>query len=296
MAQPRVLVLEDDLNMLESLCGVLRFNDYDVRAADNPQTALELIKILPFQLVVSDIRLAGPMNGLEAVRQIKRFRPKLKVVMITGYADDQAGREAMELLVDDYVHKPVKLAVLMEVVERVLQPPPSHFSPLVGLRALLEVPMKLMNQAKAARVQRLLGLLEIEKEKVLQAFFVGLRSRSLSKSAALELWDQLEKLEAQWLQLTSHPAEESLQQVGIEYRKVFEKMSRYQQSGQVVSSPPRPEGSVTRAGFSGLVDQVQAGKVDPQSLLLLLEARLQPAKSEELNPYLLRLLTHLSST
>lgn len=293
MKEPaRVLVLEDDLNMLESLCGVLRFHGYDPRAADNPNTALELIKIIPFDLVISDIRLAGPVDGLEAVRLIKKYRPRFKVVMITGYADDEASRKAVEMLVDDYIHKPVKLAALMEVVERVLKPP--QFSPLQSLRKLMEAPLKLMNQARAVQVQRMLGLLEIEKQKVLQAFFVALRSKGLSKSAALDLWDQLEILEADWQRLTDSPSEESLQAQGIAYRKVIERLAYFQRTGNVASSPPRDAQAVTRAGFNSLLDLVQAGKVGQQELLLLLEARLQPAKAPELAPQMRELLGQLT--
>ncbi|MFN8607837.1 MAG: response regulator [Vulcanimicrobiota bacterium] len=281
---PRVLVLEDDLNMLETLCGVLRFHNYDPRAADNPQTAMELAKILQFQLILSDIRMGGPTDGLGAMKKIKKFQPKAKIVMITGYADEDAARRAVEILVDDYVHKPIKLPVLMEVVDRVLNPPPRQFSPLAGLRSLLAGPMKVMEQAKAQKVQRLLGLLELEKQKVLQAFFVSLRARGLSKSASLELWDQLEKLEAGWLKLPGTPTEEALQAMGIAYRKVYERMAHYQKTGNVASMPPREANAVSRNGFQTMVDFVQAGKVAQEELLLLLEARLKPDKAATLPP------------
>lgn len=279
---PRVLVLEDDLNMLETLCGVLRFHNYEPRAADNPQTAMELAKIMQFQLILSDIRMGGPTDGLGAMQKIKKFQPKAKIVMITGYADEDAARRAVEILVDDYVHKPIKLPVLMEVVDRVLNPPPRQFSPLAGLRSLLAGPMKLMEQAKAQKVQRMLGLLEVEKQKVLQAFFVSLRARGLSKSASLELWDQLEKLEAGWLKLPGTPTEEALQSMGVAYRKVYERMAHYQKTGNVASMPPREGNVVSRNGFQSMVDYVQAGKVAQEELLLLLEARLKPDKAAAL--------------
>ncbi len=281
---PRVLVLEDDMNMLETLCGVLRFHNYDPRAAESADTAIELAKIIPFQLIVSDIRIGGPQDGLAVMQKIKKFQPKAKIVMLTGYADEDAARRAVEILVDDYVHKPIKLPVLMEVVERVLNPPPRQFSPLAGLRSLLAGPMKLMEQAKAQKVQRMLGLLEQEKHKVLQAFFVSLRARGLSKSASLELWDQLEKLEAGWLQLPGTPTEEALQAMGVAYRKVYERMAHYQKTGNVASLPPRDGKAVSRNGFQAMVDIVQAGRVAQEELLLLLEARLKPEKAAALPP------------
>ena len=281
---PRVLVLEDDMNMLETLCGVLRFHNYEPRAAENADTALELAKIIQFNLILSDIRIGGPHDGLAVMKKIKKFQPKARIVMITGYADEDAARRAVEILVDDYVHKPIKLPILMEVVERVLNPPPRQFSPLAGLRSLLAGPMKLMEQAKAQKVQRMLGLLEVEKQKVLQAFFVSLRARGLSKSASLELWDQLEKLEAGWLQLPGTPTEEALQAMGIAYRKVYERMAHYQKTGHVASLPPRDGRAVSRNGFQAMVDIVQAGRVAQEELLLLLEARLKPEKAAALSP------------
>lgn len=291
--QVRVLVLEDDLNMLESICGVLRFHEFEPRAAETPEKAIEMAKIIPFELVVSDIRMAGPTDGLGAIRAIKKFRPKIKVVMITGYADDNAARQAVELLVDDYVHKPIKLQVLMEVIQRVLKPPSPRFMALAGLKKLLAAPMELMNQAKVQKVQRLMGLLELEKQKVLQAFFVALRAKGLSKSASLDLWDQLEKLEAGWRKLPSTPDEEALQALGIAYRKVFERMAHFQKTGHVASSPPRDGQAVSRAGFSLLVDQVQAGKLVQEDLLMLLESRLEPDKAGQLPPPLQQLFRQL---
>lgn len=290
----RVLVLEDDFNMLESLLGVLRFHDYDPRGASDPQEAIDMAKIIPFQLAVSDIRMAGPTDGLGAIRGIKKFQPKIKVIMITGFADDDAARQAVGLMVDDYVHKPIKLQAFMEVVERVLHPPRSPFAPLAGLRKLLAAPIQLMNQAKAQKVGRLVVLLEQEKQRVVQAFFVALRAKGLSKSASLELWDQLEKLEGQWVQLASGPAEESIQALGVSYRKVFERLAHFQETGKVAASPPRDARAVTRQGFNTLLDQVQAGRVAQEELLLLLESRLQPGKATSLPLALQDLLKQLN--
>lgn len=292
--QVRVLVLEDDFNMLESVCGVLRFHNFDPRAAESAEKAIELAKIIPFELVVSDIRMAGPTDGLGAIRAIKKFRPRIKVVMITGYADDKSCREAVELLVDDYVHKPIKLQVLMEVIERVLKPPSARYVALAGLKRLLQKPMELMNQAKAQKVHRLMGLLELEKQKVVQAFYVALRAKGLSKSASLYLWDELEKLENGWLRLPATPTEEALQALGVAYRKVYEYLVHFQKTGNVASLPTR-EGRVGRQGFQAMADQVVAGKVAPEELLLLLEARLVPAKVGQLAPPLQNLLQRMMS-
>lgn len=291
--QLRILVLEDDVNMLESLCGVLRHHDYDPRPASNPQDAVDMAKIIPFHLVVSDIRMAGPTDGLGAIRKIKKFQPKVKVVMITGFADDESCRQAIELLVDDYVHKPVRLPVLMEVVQRVLHPPKRSFNPLNELRSWLAAPLKLMEQARAQKVGRLVVLLEEEKNKVLQAFFVAIRAKGITKSAALELWDHLEKLERDWGGLRS-PSEEAIQSVGSAYRLVFERLAHYQKTGNVGGSSSRDPRAVTRSGFNQLLDLVQSGKLVQQDMLMLLQSRLQPEMAAQLPPPLRTLLSELT--
>ncbi len=58
---------------------------------------------------------------------------------------------------------------------------------------------------------------------ILQAFFVAVRAKGITKSAALELWDHLEKLERDWIQLRQ-PSEEAIQAVGAAYRLVFERL------------------------------------------------------------------------
>lgn len=294
MKEPmRILVLEDDVNMLESLCGVLRHHEYDPRAANNPQDAIDMAKIIPFHLVVSDIRMAGPTDGLGAIRKIKKFQPKVKVVMITGFADDESCRQAIELLVDDYVHKPVRLPVLMEVVQRVLHPPKRSFHPLNELRSWLAAPLKLMEQARAQKVGRLVVLLEEEKHKVLQAFFVAVRAKGITKSAALELWDHLEKLERDWTQLRQ-PSEEAIQAVGAAYRLVFERLAQFQKTGNIGGAVARDPRAVTRAGFNQLLDLVQSGKLVQEDMLMLLQARLQPERASQLPPALQSVLAELT--
>jgi DNA-binding response OmpR family regulator len=282
MSEPaRILVLEDDSNMLESLCEALQTAGYEARGASRPELAVEMCKQIPFNLVISDIRMAGPTDGLGAIAAMKKYQPNLRVIMITGYASSDAPRRAIQLQVDDYVQKPFRLPVLLQAVDRVLNRPSGILAPLQGLRALLAAPLKLMSMGNAKRVQQLLQLLEQEKQKVLNGFFVAVRSRAITKSAALELWDQLEVLEERWLQLGQSPSEESLTSLGSAYRIVLERTTYFQKTGKVASSAPRPPGKVTRAGFSQLIDNLQAGQLGLEDIALLLESRVvqdQPVK------------------
>ncbi len=284
MSEPvRILVLEDDSNMLELLCEALENAGYEPRGARRPEQAVEMARNVPFSLMISDIRMAGPTDGLGAIRGVKKFQPGIKVVVITGYASEDAPRRAIELQVDDYVYKPFRIPVMLEVIRRVLDRRRGLLAPLLELRKWLAAPLKLMDFGNAKRVQHLVNLLEKEKQKVFQGFFVAIRSKHLTRSAALDLWDSLENLEAETAGLPGHPTEAAVLALGSAYRKVFERLGYYEKTGNVVSSGTRSDGQVSRAGFNQLYDQIQSGQVGLEDLTQVLSARLNPARINELS-------------
>ncbi len=278
----RILVLEDDSNMLELLCEALEEAGYEPRGARRPEAAIELASKIPFQLMISDIRMAGPTDGLGAVAGVKKFQPNIKVVMITGYASEDAPARAIGLQVDDYVYKPFRIPALLETVRRTLSRKSGFWAPLLGIRNLLAAPLKLLEQNQQRRLQQLIELLEKEKQRVLQGYYVALRSKHISRSAALEIWDTLEGLEGQSLGLRDSAGEAAVQLVGAGYRKVFERLAYYEKTGHVGSAAPRQPGQVTRAGFNQVVDSVQRGKLGLEELVWLLGSRHDPEKSRSL--------------
>ncbi|MBN9418269.1 hypothetical protein ABS71_09770 [bacterium SCN 62-11] len=279
----RILVLEDDSIMLELLCEALEGAGYEARGAGRPELAVEMSSKIPFELVISDIRMAGPTDGLGAIAAIKKYQPKVKVVMITGYASDDCPRRAIELQVDDYVHKPFRVPAMLDVVRRTLHRRNGILAPLLGLRNLLSAPLRLMEKSNTRRVAQLVVLLEQEKQKVLQGFFVALRSKSISKSAALDTWDQLERLEQMSARLTEQPTEAAVQSVGAAYRKIFERIGYYEKTGHVASAAARQPGQVSRPGFGTVVDKVQAGEIGLEELVQLLLVRSEPRRQAELS-------------
>ncbi|MBS2038152.1 response regulator [bacterium] len=293
-SQVRILVLEDDSIMLELLCEALEGAGYEARGAGRPELAVEMARKIPFELVISDIRMAGPTDGLGAIAAIKKFQPGVKVVMITGYASDDCPRRAIELQVDDYVHKPFRVPAMLEVVRRTLNRRSGILAPLQGLRNLFTAPLRLMEKTSVKRVQQLVVLLEQEKQRVLQGFFVALRSKSISKSAALDTWDQLERLEAHSARLTDQPTEAAVQSVGSAYRKIYERIGYFEKTGHVASSAPRQPGQVSRPGFGVVVDRVQSGQVGLEELVQLLLVRCEPRRQSELSPPLQELYRGLS--
>ena len=156
--EARILVLEDDANMMELLCEALEEAGYEPRGARRPEAAVEMASKVPFHLMISDIRMAGATDGLGAVARVKKFQPNIKVVVITGYASEDAPARAIGLQVDDYVYKPFRIPALLESVRKTLSRKPGFWTPLLGIRNLLAAPLKLLEQSQQKRSQQLVEL------------------------------------------------------------------------------------------------------------------------------------------
>jgi len=97
----KILVIDDDKLILNSLKKLFSKEGYSVDTAQNGKEALEIIKKTDFDLVVVDIKMAE-MDGVETVMAIKKYfnernKPEIPVVFITGYADIADQRHAEDL-------------------------------------------------------------------------------------------------------------------------------------------------------------------------------------------------------
>ena len=119
----RILIIEDDESFRKTLTVVLEKEGYVVAGASDGHQAIEAAKRTFFELVVADVRLPGGMDGIETVAKIKGIRPEAKtlVIIITGYADEQAAVRALRLGVDDYIYKPFAREEFLHSVERNLR-------------------------------------------------------------------------------------------------------------------------------------------------------------------------------
>jgi DNA-binding NarL/FixJ family response regulator len=89
-----------------------------VAEADNGQTAVQLAKELAPQVIVMDITMAG-LDGMEATRQIKAFRPECKVLALTVHADEQYFFQMLAAGAEGYVTKQVAAEELVEAIRAV---------------------------------------------------------------------------------------------------------------------------------------------------------------------------------
>ena len=116
----RILVVDDELIVRESLIGWLKKSGYYVAGADGGRKALEMLVAEDYDLVFLDIKMPE-MGGIEVLEHIKRDYPQTLVVMITAFGSVETAVDAMKLGANDYLMKPFEPEQLTLLVEKLLQ-------------------------------------------------------------------------------------------------------------------------------------------------------------------------------
>lgn len=129
---PRVLVVDDEEWMRDACVEILQPEGFEVMAASNGPTGLELIRRYSPDLVLVDLKMPG-MDGIVYLESVKAFDPEIVAIMITGYATLEAAVEAMKKGAYDFLPKPFKPAELRAVARRGIE----HRSAALRFSALL---------------------------------------------------------------------------------------------------------------------------------------------------------------
>jgi DNA-binding NtrC family response regulator len=118
MKKLKVLAIDDEAIVLESVRRVL--TDFEVDLAQSSRQGLEWGLSRPYDLVLTDIRMPE-IGGMRILRDIKRSRPTVPVVIFTGYATVQSAVQAMKLGAADYIEKPFTPDMLLTTVHKALE-------------------------------------------------------------------------------------------------------------------------------------------------------------------------------
>ncbi len=105
MAGERVLIVDDEADVLTLCQRILVADGYRVKTVQTGYAALEQVKQQPFDLLLVDIKMPG-INGLETAQAIKQLDPGIVCVTMTGYSTMDTAIEALKLGVDEFVIKP----------------------------------------------------------------------------------------------------------------------------------------------------------------------------------------------
>ncbi|MCP4650038.1 MAG: sigma-54-dependent Fis family transcriptional regulator [PVC group bacterium] len=113
----RILLVDDEKDLLEWLSVVLENEGYSVKCAVSAEKGLELFRKEAFDMVITDVRM-GEVSGLELLRQVKTHNPEIIVLIITAYASVETAVKSLRYGAHDYLTKPFKLQDIKLVIKK----------------------------------------------------------------------------------------------------------------------------------------------------------------------------------
>ena len=111
-----VLLVDDEEDFLETLLKRLLKRRIKATGANSGEEALMILKETPPDVVVLDVRMQG-MDGIQTLKEIKKIRPLVEVIMLTGHATLEVAVEGMEAGAFDYLMKPTDVDELLYKLE-----------------------------------------------------------------------------------------------------------------------------------------------------------------------------------
>jgi two-component system response regulator HydG len=114
-----VLVVDDEASIRDLLSKTLALAEYDVDLAPDGRTALERLRIIPYDLLITDLKMPG-VDGLTVIREARRLKTDLPVIIITGFSNEASAIEAVNLGVSGYLTKPFRVPRVLAAASKAL--------------------------------------------------------------------------------------------------------------------------------------------------------------------------------
>ena len=112
----QVMLVDDEVEFLETLIKRMKKRNVDITGVKSGEEALLSLDQNQVDVVVLDVRMPG-MDGIEALKEIKKRHPLIEVIMLTGHANMEVAVQGMELGAFDYLMKPMDIDELLYKVE-----------------------------------------------------------------------------------------------------------------------------------------------------------------------------------
>ena len=111
-----ILVVDDDQIIRSMLERFFKHEGFGVSTACDGLTALNLVKSEKFDIIFMDVRMPQ-MDGLEATREIKKINPEQKIVMMTGYTEEEIYHKAQKEGILAFLYKPFDIEEVIDLVK-----------------------------------------------------------------------------------------------------------------------------------------------------------------------------------
>nr|WP_281722730.1 response regulator [Nitrosomonas nitrosa] len=115
--QPTILIVEDNVDLRNSICSVLEFENWQILLATNGREALDILEQHAHQvdLILTDLAMPE-LSGLDLCREVRRQNQKAKIVIMTGYLSPETRAELQSMGVTHILKKPVEVQELLDAI------------------------------------------------------------------------------------------------------------------------------------------------------------------------------------
>ncbi len=115
----KILIVDDEKAIRDSLKELLILEEYQVETAASGEESLEMMEKKEFDLVLLDIKMPG-VSGVEVMRQVKKYYPDTKVIVLTGHGSLESAIEAIRSGAEDYMLKPYESSDILVSIGKAL--------------------------------------------------------------------------------------------------------------------------------------------------------------------------------
>ncbi|MBI2251921.1 MAG: response regulator [Armatimonadetes bacterium] len=119
MGKNNILIVDDQIEMLETFADILRDRGYNVFTAEDGYQAIVKVKEKSFDVIFLDIKMPG-INGVQTFREIKKIRSYSAVIMMTAFSVPELIKEAIDEGAYAVVYKPFEIEKILQTIKEVL--------------------------------------------------------------------------------------------------------------------------------------------------------------------------------
>ena len=250
--------------MREELVDILS-DDYDICAAANARDGIQMANFEKFDLLLTDVRMPGHVDGVGAVEAIKKLQPRLYSIIITGFTDEDAPSRAMRHGVDFFLYKPFGPQKLLNVVEQVLALQREHSSYQGQLAKFFQGSRRFLSALAGQQLEQSESL-DASRLHFFKAYASGMQAGNLTRNGALSLWDKLIVLEEAYEKLQQVAGPEA-DRLASKYRLLREEAEDMARKRSLGDGKPREAGQIVMVHFSKLYDRVSQGQLGVPMLM-----------------------------
>lgn len=138
MAAAKILVVDDNELVRVSLCKILGLHDFEVTCAGDVPEALRLISSQTFDVLLTDLHMPGPGDGLTVVSAMRHANPDAVTLLLSAFPEMSEAANAILIQTDEILVKPMKVDDLIDAIKQRLTKGPLHKRKVETLATILE--------------------------------------------------------------------------------------------------------------------------------------------------------------